>query len=156
MYGGLVEKSYTNGAAYADLDNDGDLDIVMNNINSPAFLYKNNTREIDTDHANFIELQLVGNGKNHSGIGAKIWAYSKGSFQYAEQTLQRGYKSTVGNLIHFGLGDSKTVDSLKVVWPSGSVDVISNPSSNQIIKVAESGTNNKNPAVSKFNTHMFI
>ena len=152
---GLVEKSYTNGAAYADLDNDGDLDIVMNNINSPAFLYKNNTREIDTEHANFIELQLVGNGKNHSGIGAKIWAYSEGTSQYAEQTLQRGYKSTVGNLIHFGFGDSKTIDSLKVVWPSGSVDVISNPSSNQIIKVAESGTN-KNPVVSKFNTHMFI
>jgi len=152
---GLVEKSYTNGAAYADLDNDGDLDIVMNNINSPAFLYKNNTREIDTDHANFIELQLVGNGKNHSGTGAKIWAYSEGTSQYAEQTLQRGYKSTVGNLIHFGFGDSKTIDSLKVVWPSGSVDVISNPSSNQITKVAESGTN-KNPVVSKFSTPMFI
>lgn len=153
---GLGEKSYTNGAAYADLDNDGDLDIVMNNINSPAFIYKNNASEINKDRANFIDVQLIGNGKNISALGAKIWVYNDGTFQYAEQTLQRGFKSTVGNLVHFGFGNSKTIDSLKVVWPSGKMDVISNPPINQVIRINENGGINKNFVGSENTAPMFI
>lgn len=140
---GLLEKSYTNGAAYADLDNDGDLDLVMNNINSPAFIYENNVSENENAHSNFIELDLNANGKNRSAIGSKIWIYSNGIAQYAEHTIQRGYKSTVGNLIHFGLGNSKSIDSLKVIWPSGSMEVIVNPSVNQIVRINEGAARKK-------------
>src|SRR6478735_5866277 len=102
---GLQHESYTNGAAYADLDNDGDLDLVMSNINAPAFIYKNNTIEKGEQRSNFIEVQLIGKGKNNSGLGAKVWIYNRGTIQYAEHTIQRGFKSTVGSLIHFGIGN---------------------------------------------------
>lgn len=133
---GMVEKSYTNGAAYADLDNDGDLDLIMNNINSPAFIYENHSNE--SGHSNYIELQLKGRNKNISGIGSKIWVYTHGNVQYAEHILQRGFKSTVGNLVHFGIGDVQIIDSVKVSWPSGLQEVIVNPAPNHLLTVNES------------------
>jgi hypothetical protein len=135
---GLDHNSYTNGAAYADFDNDGDLDLVMNNINSPAFLYKNNVRESHPTNSNFLKVQLVGEGKNKSGLGAKIWVYHDGKVQYAEHTLQRGYKSSMENMIYFGMSDCPKIDSLKIDWLSGKSQLIKNPSLNKKIVLHES------------------
>ncbi len=135
---GLDHNSYTNGAAYADFDNDGDLDLVMNNINSPAFLYKNNVRESHPTNSNFLKVRLVGEGKNKSGLGAKIWVYHDGKVQYAEHTLQRGYKSSMENIIYFGMSDYPKIDSLKIDWLSGKSQLIKNPSVNKKIVIHES------------------
>jgi enediyne biosynthesis protein E4 len=135
---GLLQKSYTNGAVYTDLDNDGDLDLVMNNINSPAFLYKNNTRERGMANSNFLKLQLIGEQKNNSGLGAKVWVYNSESVQYAEHTLQRGYKSSVENGIHFGLGTQSQIDSIQINWPSGKSQLVISPAVNQKIVLKES------------------
>jgi len=135
---GFSQNSYTNGAAYADFDNDGDLDLVMNNINSPAFLYRNNIRKNHSSNSNFLKVQMDGEEKNNSGLGAKIWVYNNGNAQYAEHTLQRGYKSSMENIVFFGLGDWPGVDSLKISWPSGKSQLIHKLSINQKIIVHES------------------
>ncbi len=134
---GLDQPTYSNGSAYADFDNDGDLDLVMNNINAPASLYKNNTRDKSVERPGFVELELVGKDKNKSGLGAKIWLYSSGTTQYAEHETQRGFKSTVDNKIHFGIGEKKAIDSIKIVWASGTTQIISHPPANQLLKVNE-------------------
>jgi enediyne biosynthesis protein E4 len=135
---GLLQKSYTNGAVYADLDNDGDLDLVTSDINSPAFIYKNNARENNEENSNFLKISLVGEPKNSTGIGAKIWIYKDENTQYAEHTLQRGYKSSMENKIHFGLGIQVKIDSIKINWSSGKSQIVRNPIINQVITLRES------------------
>jgi enediyne biosynthesis protein E4 len=125
---GLDQPSCSNGAAYADLDNDGDLDIVVNNLNEAAFLYRNNlvsgsSAENENVH-NFIRIGLVGEKGNVQGLGARVWVYSNGGMQFAEHQLQRGYKSTVTEHEHFGLGASTTIDSIRVCWPGGRTQVL--------------------------------
>jgi enediyne biosynthesis protein E4 len=138
---GLDQPSYTNGSAYADFDNDGDLDIVTNNINDEAFIYKNNTiAEDNKDRNNFLRVKLIGNSGNLEGIGSKIKVYYEGKFLYAEHQLQRGYKSTVENFVHFGLGKvkSKRVDSVRVIWASGKTQLLTQVSIDSVIKIKES------------------
>lgn len=135
---GLQYNSYTNGAAYADFDNDGDLDLVMNNINSPAFLFKNNARESHPGNSNFLKIRLDGERRNNSGLGAKICIYHDGTMQYAEHTLQRGYKSSMENLVYFGLSDWAYVDSMRIDWLSGKSQLILKPSINKKIILHES------------------
>ncbi len=127
---GLTQSSYSNGAAYADLDRDGDLDLVMNNIDAPAFIYRNNTRE-KNPLSNYLDLELIGENKNKSSIGAKVWLYSNGKMLFAELATQRGFKSTVDHIVHFGLGSENKIDSLKIVWPSGKWQLLKAPSINQ-------------------------
>lgn len=115
---GLSDPGYSNGAAYVDLDNDGDLDLVTNNLNASASIYKNNSREMNPQ-SNFINVSLHGAGKNRSAVGARIWLYQNGKLQYAEHVSQRGFKSSMGNQVHFGLGNSAKIDSIRIIWPSG-------------------------------------
>lgn len=135
---GMDQPSYSNGAAYADFDNDGDLDLVTNNINDEAFVYRNNliTNENKGDH-HFMRIKLQGEKGNLAGYGTKITVYAAGQVHYAEHQTIRGYKSTVENIEHFGLGKvpSGMVDSITVTWPGGKSQVLRNISANQTIVV---------------------
>lgn len=132
---GLTTPSNSNGAAYADLDNDGDLDLVVNNINIPAFIYENKS---DKKAGNqFLKIKLQGAEQNTSGIGAKVWIYNKNKQQYLEQMPSRGYQSSVSPILHFGLGEASAVDSLRVVWSSGKQQVLTGIKANQQISLVE-------------------
>ena len=112
-------SSFSYGADFADLDNDGDLDYVVNNLNEEAYLYKNNTLDRETEAGNFLRISLRGQKANPSGLGAKVELWCRGEYQFQEQFLSRGYASSVDPVIHFGLSDMEIVDSLKVTWPGG-------------------------------------
>ncbi len=111
---GLEDLSFSNGAAVGDLDNDGDLDLVVNNINDAAFIYQNRSEKSDN---NFKKIKLIGPKNNALGLGAKVTLYTKDRIQYHELKNVRGYLSSVDPIVHFGLGKVMTIDSLKVVWP---------------------------------------
>ncbi|QMU29856.1 FG-GAP-like repeat-containing protein [Adhaeribacter radiodurans] len=130
---GLEKPSTSNGAAYADLDNDGDLDLVINNLNSAAFVYRNNTETVQP--ANFIKLNLQGQKPNQEGIGATVKLKSKGQQQFYEHYLTRGYQSSQSKNIHFGLGKVTTVDSLEINWPDGRFQLLTNVPANQTLKL---------------------
>jgi hypothetical protein len=125
---GLEQPSLSNGAAYADLDNDGDLDIIVNNINAPAFICRNEAMQ--QQKRNYLSLRLKGTNKNTSGIGAKVYCYAEGKMQFFEQMPVRGYQSSVSEVMHVGLGNTAKVDSLKIIWLNGAVQVVVNPQLN--------------------------
>lgn len=118
---GIDLPSFTNGTAYADLDNDGDLDIVTNNINDPAFLLQNtlNDRSEKEKKPNFLKISLQGPAANPLGFGARVTIWTGGRMQVAESHCVRGYLSKSESDLHFGLGDAASVDSLQVVWADG-------------------------------------
>src|SRR5690606_28902239 len=138
---GMSEKAYSTGAAYADFDNDGDLDLVINNLNGEAQLYENQTnpgqREED---GRFVRINFTGVPGNPQGLGAKIWVYSNGQSRYGEQQLQRGYLSSVDPVMHFGLG-SATIDSLLVVWPGNYSQVVYDVKINSLVTVSYDDAN---------------
>lgn len=131
---GIDSFSNSNGAAYADLDNDGDLDLIVNNINKPAFIYRN---ESNTKTNHFLEITYKGNDGNTQGLGAKAYLFTRGKEQYAEQMTARGFQSSVSPVMHFGLGKDSMVDSLKIVWPSGKMQVVKDVKANLFITVKE-------------------
>jgi hypothetical protein len=141
---GLGDANYTNGAAYADFDNDGDLDLVMNNLNEEAHVYRNRLnerREAERGEpgaaAHFLRLKLAGQPGNREGLGAKVTLFFGKKRLYAEHALQRGYKSTVENALHFGLGAAGRVDSLDIAWPTGQRQVLRNVPANQTLTLRE-------------------
>ncbi|MBL0739641.1 VCBS repeat-containing protein [Chryseolinea lacunae] len=130
---GMVQEAYGNGAAYADLDNDGDLDLVINNINDEAFLYRNNTVEMGDGKGNYLRVAFKGPTGNANGLGTKVEITSRGKKQYREYQVQRGYQSSVESYLHFGLDTLNTVDTLSVVWPDGKSQILTNVKANQVI-----------------------
>jgi enediyne biosynthesis protein E4 len=126
---GIREKSYSNGAAYADLDNDGDLELIVNNIDEKALIYKNNARE--ENRGNFIKIDFKGPLLNKMGIGSKVTIWINGKMQMAELTLSRGYESSVEPMLYFGTGQNKIIDSLVVIWPDGKSQAFRKVSANQ-------------------------
>lgn len=133
---GLTHDSFSNGAAFVDLDNDGDLDYVVNNINDPAFVYENKTIQTG-EQVNFIKLKLSGPKTNPYGIGAKvvIW-YGGDKMQYHEHFLSRGYMSSIDPLIHFGLGEVGLIDKIEVYWQEGLYSSYEKLSVNQLIELS--------------------
>lgn len=127
---GLDQKSLSNGAAYADLDNDGDLDLVVNNIDSEAFVYRNNSETLTTH--SYLKVHLKGEGKNTMGIGAKVIVYNAGKKLTQEMIPTRGYQSSMGHHLTFGLG-TETVDSLTIFWPDDRVQILQNVVPNQVL-----------------------
>lgn len=129
---GLEEPSYSNGAIYSDLDNDGDLDLVINNVNHPAFVYENLTNSKSTNHYLRVKLKST---ENQFAIGAKAIAYFGKKLLVRELVTTRGFMSSVAPEIHIGLGQIDKVDSLKIVWPDRSVQVVKNVEADQILTI---------------------
>lgn len=134
---GLYRPSFSNGAAFADLDNDGDLDYVVNNINDPAFLYENTLykKTAGTSHSNYLRIKLAGDPKNSSGLGAKVALKYNGQTQFHDHSIYRGYLSTVEDVIHFGVGTSQVIDTITVQWPDGALQTFNNVKANQVLVV---------------------
>lgn len=130
---GITKPSFSNGAAYGDLDNDGDIDLVVSNLDGESFVYRNNAKAINKYHN--LRVKLVGNSLNTQGIGAKVTVKYGEELQYQELTLTRGFQSSVENYIHFGLKEQQQVDELKVEWPDGKVQNILNVQADQIIAI---------------------
>lgn len=135
---GVSEPAYSNGAAYADLDNDGDLDLVISNLNAVAHLYENTTNTDGKSKANFLRVQLSGPPGNPNGIGTKVWVHRDQHVLYAEQQVQRGYLSSVDPVIHFGLGSADPIDSIIVLWPGGRAERIFGTSANVLVTASYS------------------
>ncbi len=133
---GLTLPTFSNGAAYADLDNDGDLDLIINNINDEALIYKNNEREINKDSSHYLQLQFHGDKLNVNGIGAMAELYyDHGKTQVWENTPFRGYLTSIDNRAHFGLGKINTIDSIKIKWPNGKMQILHNIKTDQLLTV---------------------
>jgi len=133
---GLTATSFSNGAAYADLDNDGDLDMIVNNIDDEASVYRNMSRERNAKENHYLDIEFAGDSLNKKGIGA--WAelhYDHGKQQVYENTPYRGYLSTIQDMAHFGLGKNPSIDSVLIKWPNGKMQLIRNVKADQVLKV---------------------
>ncbi|MES3033544.1 MAG: VCBS repeat-containing protein [Gemmatimonadota bacterium] len=133
---GLARPGYSNGAAYADLDNDGALDLVVNNYDAPASIYRNRARERTAN--GWLTVTLRGAGKNTAGIGAKVRIVQGGRQQFLEQSPTRGFQSSVDQRLHFGLGTGSTVDSLVVIWPDRRFQVLTSVAGNRVLTLSQS------------------
>jgi len=134
---GFTQPSYSTGAAYGDLDNDGDLDYVTNNINGPAFIFKNNSDSQSDSH--FLNVLFKGASRNRQGYGAKVLLHVSGAaIQYQENSPCRGYQSSVAQGLHFGLGHATVIDSIRVIWPDQKEQVLKQINVNQSIVLKNS------------------
>ena len=153
---GVDLPTFSNGAAYGDLDNDGDLDLVVNNVNMEALVYRNNT---GTQHPenHYLTVLLKGAGLNTYAIGSKIYLYRQGKVQSAEVIPSRGFQSSVDYKTVFGLGASTGIDSLVVIWYDYKKTVLVNPSADQLLTIdyttaTEKALPPKAPAATLFET----
>ena len=158
---GLNTEGFSNGAAYGDLDNDGDMDLVVNNVNMPLFVYKNN---LDTNKTNYVKLILNGDGANKNAIGAKIKLATKSGNYYLEQQPVRGFQSSMDNRPNFGFKDKENVN-LTVTWPSGKRTQLQNIEVNKTLTLFEKDAvvvlnkdkkNNKELFIKDKNTLQFV
>jgi enediyne biosynthesis protein E4 len=128
---GFAANTIASGSIYADLDNDGDLEIITNNTNQPATIYRNNSQE--QAKKNFIKIKL-----DAASEGAKIYVFADGKTQYFENTATHGFQSSINTPIHVGLGDASKIDSIKIVWADNSFKKEVNPLINSVLKIEKS------------------
>ncbi|MFL5789201.1 MAG: VCBS repeat-containing protein, partial [Flavisolibacter sp.] len=142
---GLGQPSFSNGAAYADLDNDGDLDLIVSNENAPAFVYRNNSRQIN--HNNYLSVSLQGIGKNPFAVGSSVTLYAGDEIFTREEFPSRGFQSSVDYKLHFGVGNLAIIDSIKIRWPDRTITTKKNVKTNETIMVSENtSTATSNPS----------
>ncbi|WP_198513518.1 ASPIC/UnbV domain-containing protein, partial [Confluentibacter lentus] len=134
---GFEREVNSNGVAYADLDNDGDLDLVVNNLEDKAGVYRNNST------GNYISIKLVGDKSNINAIGAKVKVFTERSQQYQELFLSRGYQSSVSPVLNFGLGDEQAIDRIEVVWGDGKVTISDKIRANRTVTFEKKDSNSK-------------
>ncbi len=131
---GLDDPSFSNGSAYGDLDNDGDYDLVVNNVNMKAFVFRNESDKLDSANS-WLKVKLIGTGGNTFAIGARVIAKANGENIAIEQMPTRGYQSTMDHTINIGLGKIPVLDSLIVIWPDGRMTLQLNVAANQAIEL---------------------
>ncbi|RKE92261.1 VCBS repeat-containing protein [Ichthyenterobacterium magnum] len=146
---GLDQKVNSNGAAYADFDNDGDLDLIVNNENAIASLYQNNSTN------NYLNIKLNGNDKNKFAIGTTVKITTNKGQQLQQLYTNRGFQSSVTNILNFGIGNQKSIKSLEVIWPDGKISNLNNIDANQLVEIDYTSAKNKNTANSKSNNNLF-
>jgi len=133
---GLTTPGFSNGAVYADLDGDGDLDVIISNINDEAHIYRNMAREREPDASHYLDVRLTGDSLNRKGFGAIVEIYyDHGRRQVYENNPYRGYLSTVGDYAHFGFGRVGVVDTLIVKWPNGKAQMLTNLKADETVTV---------------------
>jgi enediyne biosynthesis protein E4 len=132
---GLNIPSWSNGSAFVDLDNDGDLDLVVNNVNMEPFIFRNETDNIK--ETNYLVLELEGRSGNTFATGSCVTVFYDGKINYQELIPCRGFQSTSDNRLHFGLGVTEKVDSVKINWPDGFYSVLRYPEANRILRVSQ-------------------
>ena len=130
---GLDYEGFSNGIAYADLDNDGDLDVVINNLDAEASVFLNET---DTERHHYLSVQLDGPAHNAFGLDSRVRVYADGQWQGQEMTLTRGFQSSVAPVLHFGVGEATTLDTVEVTWPGGQQQRLLNLPTNQRLTLA--------------------
>src|SRR5438445_4791045 len=142
---GLDTPSFSSGAAYGDLDGDGALDLVVNNVNDEAFVYGNNARTLTQNR--FLQVRLDGSGANRFGVDGKVTLWSGGQEFYQEEEPTRGFQSSVDYVLTFGVGNRDTLDSVRVVWPDreGRVTVLTHVAANQRLTVRQSESRAPSP-----------
>ena len=140
---GLSCPGFSNGSAYGDLDNDGDLDLVINNVNMRPFVYRNNSSEKRDNH--FLSIQLNGLGKNTSAFGTQVTTYCGNDNYYQELAPMRGYQSSVDHRLHFGLGKHQLIDSIHFSWPDGTSSMLYDVESDQFLEVDQPISNEAVP-----------
>ncbi|HVB04432.1 MAG TPA: FG-GAP-like repeat-containing protein [Chitinophagaceae bacterium] len=132
---GFGKATLSNGAAYADLNNDGDLDLVVNNVNAPLSIYRNNARQINHNH--YLKVMCRGSGKNTFGIGTKVLISIHGQLQYNYVQTTRGFLSSSDPTLLFGLGKNKEIDSLEVIWPDMKSQLLTHIAADQTLILQE-------------------
>ena len=125
---GLDQKNFSNGATYADLDNDGDLELIVNNVDQEAQIYRNNSKN------NFIKVKLKGSDQNPLGIDSRVFVKTSDNNQMQELTLSRGFQSSVSTYLNFGVGNEEIIESVKVLWPDGKTEQLNNVEANTTIE----------------------
>jgi hypothetical protein len=151
---GLDQPGFSNGSAYGDLDNDGDLDLVVNNVNAQAFLYKNQTTE-QTDN-NYLTIKLKGNGANTQALGTQVTLQIGNQLLFQELAPMRGFQSSVDQRLHFGLGASTTVDTVLIQWPDGAQTRLNTVAVNTQLEIAQPANQSVVPPEQQVNTATWL